>query len=132
MRKVSVHDHSCSGEVVERFEAHPEHQYEGRIGQIQTQDRSIKVTTDLVVSNKPEWKDVDDMLFRSLAAALREFRETFPYFKGPFKDEGYQVQRYDDQQQAHRDEAGKRRRNPALLGGVICPNVRAEGGLARG
>ena len=81
-------------EVVERFENHPEHQYEGRIGQIQTQDRSIKATTDLVVSNKPEWKDVDDMLFRSLAAALREFRETFPYFKGPFKDMGYQVQRY--------------------------------------
>lgn len=81
-------------EVVERFEAHPEHQHEGRIGQIQTKDRSIKVTTDLVVSNKEEWKDVDQMFFRSMAAALREFRETFPYFKGPFKDMGYQVQRY--------------------------------------
>ena len=31
-------------EVVERFEAHPEHQYEGRIGQIRTQDRSVKVS----------------------------------------------------------------------------------------
>lgn len=81
-------------EVVERFEAHPEHQHEGRIGQIRTKDRSIKVTTDLVVSDKEEWKDVDQMFFRSLAAALREFRETFPYFKGPFKDMGYQVQRY--------------------------------------
>ena len=81
-------------EVIDRFEAHPEHQHEGRIGQIQTKDRSIKVTTDLVVSNKEEWKDVDSMFFRSLAAALREFRETFPYFKGPFKDMGYQVQRY--------------------------------------
>jgi hypothetical protein len=81
-------------EVVERFETHPEHQYEGRIGQIQTKDRGIKVTTDLVVSNKEEWRDVDQMFFRSLAAALREFRETFPYFKGPFKDMGYQVQRY--------------------------------------
>jgi hypothetical protein len=47
-----------------------------------------------VVSNKPDWEDVDQMLFRSLAAALREFRETFPYFKGPFKDMGYQIQRY--------------------------------------
>jgi Rps23 Pro-64 3,4-dihydroxylase Tpa1-like proline 4-hydroxylase len=81
-------------EVIERFEAHPEHQYEGRIGQVQTKDRSVKVTTDLVVSNKEEWQDVDQMLFRSLAAALREFREAFPYFKGPFKDMGYQVQRY--------------------------------------
>lgn len=81
-------------EAVRRFEAHPEQQYEGRIGQVQAKDRSVKVTTDLVVSNNPEWQDVDEMLFRSLAAALREFRETFPYFKGPFKDMGYQIQRY--------------------------------------
>jgi hypothetical protein len=83
----------CDG-VVERFEAHPEQQYEGRIGQVQAKDRGIKQTTDLVVSNKPDWKDADEMFFRSLAAALREFRETFPYFKGPFKDMGYQIQRY--------------------------------------
>jgi predicted 2-oxoglutarate/Fe(II)-dependent dioxygenase YbiX len=81
-------------EVIERFEAHPEHQYSGRVGQLRTQDPGVKRTTDLVVSNKEEWKDVDDMFFRSLAAALREFRETFPYFKGTFKDMGYQVQRY--------------------------------------
>lgn len=81
-------------EVIERFEAHPEHQYRGRIGQLRTEVPEVKRTTDLVVSNKPEWKDVDQMFFRSLAAAIKEFRETFPYFKGPFKDEGYQVQRY--------------------------------------
>jgi hypothetical protein len=81
-------------EVVSRFESHPEQQHEGRIGQIQAKDRGVKATTDLVVSDKDDWKDVDQMFFRSLAAALREFRETFPYFKGPFKDMGYQVQRY--------------------------------------
>jgi len=81
-------------EVIDRFETHPEQQQEGRIGQTRSMDRSLKVTTDLVVSNKEDWKDVDQMFFRSLAAALREFRETFPYFKGPFKDLGYQVQRY--------------------------------------
>ncbi len=80
--------------VIERFEANPEHQYAGRIGQLRSEVASVKRTTDLVVSNKPEWKDVDQMFFRSLAAAIKEFRETFPYFKGPFKDEGYQVQRY--------------------------------------
>ncbi|MCG6861613.1 MAG: 2OG-Fe(II) oxygenase [Chromatiaceae bacterium] len=80
--------------VIDRFEAHPEQQHEGRIGQVQAKDPSVKSTTDLVVSNKADWKDVDQMFFRSLAAALREFRETFPYFKGPFKDMGYQVQRY--------------------------------------
>ena len=81
-------------EVIKRFEAHPEQQHEGRIGQIRARDRSVKITTDLVVSDKEDWKDVDQMFFRSLAAALREFRETFPYFKGPFRDMGYQVQRY--------------------------------------
>lgn len=80
--------------VIERFEANPEHQYAGRIGQLRTERPDIKRTTDLVVSNKPDWKDVDQMFFASLAAAVKEFREAFPYFKGPFKDEGYQVQRY--------------------------------------
>ncbi|MBK1648061.1 2OG-Fe(II) oxygenase [Rhabdochromatium marinum] len=81
-------------EMIARFEANPRQQYEGRIGQIQERDRAIKHTTDLVVSNKDDWKDADQMFFASLAAALREFRETFPYFKGPFKDMGYQIQRY--------------------------------------
>lgn len=81
-------------EMIARFEANPAQQYEGRIGQIQERDRAIKQTMDLVISNKDDWKDADEMFFRSLAAALREFRETFPYFKGPFKDMGYQIQRY--------------------------------------
>lgn len=85
---------SFCDEVIARFEANPQQQYAGRVGQLREQDTSIKQTMDLVVSNKPDWKDVDTMLFRSLVVAMREFRETFPYFKGPFKDLGYQVQRY--------------------------------------
>jgi len=81
-------------EVIERFEAHPEQQYAGRIGQLRVAEPGVKSTTDLVVSNKEDWKDVDRMFFRSLAVAMQEFRETFPYFKGPFKDIGYQIQRY--------------------------------------
>ncbi len=80
--------------VCARFEAQPHRQYAGRVGQLRTADPSVKRTTDLVVSNKPDWQDVDQEFFRSLAAAIKEFRGTFPYFKGPFKDEGYQVQRY--------------------------------------
>ena len=81
-------------DMIARFEAHENEQYEGRIGQTRHQDQSIKRTTDLVVSGKPHWKDVDNNLFRSLGLALKEFREAFPYFKGPFKDMGYQIQRY--------------------------------------
>ena len=41
-----------------------------------------------------DWKDVDQIFFRCMGAALAEIRETFPFFKGPFKDMGYQIQRY--------------------------------------
>jgi Rps23 Pro-64 3,4-dihydroxylase Tpa1-like proline 4-hydroxylase len=79
--------------MIERFETAKEEQYKGRIGQLAESDRSTKRSTDLVVSGKPHWQDMDRALFRSLALALREFRAAFPYFKGPFKDMGYAIQR---------------------------------------
>ena len=85
---------SLCRDIIARFEAHTDEQYPGRIGQTVNEDQSIKKTTDLVVSGKPHWADVDKRLFRSIGLALREFREAFPYFKGPFKDLGYGVQRY--------------------------------------
>lgn len=80
-------------EIMRRFEASKDEQYEGRIGQLMKQDRSIKKSTDLVISGKPHWKDIDQALFHSLGKAIVEFRETFPYFNGPFKDSGYAIQR---------------------------------------
>ena len=81
-------------EMIRRFEANEDEQYEGRVGQTVLKDRSIKHTTDLVTSGKEHWKDLDRELFRSLSSAIAEFRETFPFFKGPFKDIGYNLQRY--------------------------------------
>jgi Rps23 Pro-64 3,4-dihydroxylase Tpa1-like proline 4-hydroxylase len=80
-------------DMVRRFEAATDEQYQGRIGQVLTEDQNIKKSTDLVVSGKENWKDADHNLFYSLGLALKEFRETFPYFKGPFKDMGYAIQR---------------------------------------
>ncbi|MBI3563178.1 MAG: 2OG-Fe(II) oxygenase [Gammaproteobacteria bacterium] len=80
-------------QIITRFETHQDEHYLGRVGQRATQDRSIKKSTDLVVSGKPHWKDVDRALFQSLGQAIVEFRETFPYFKGKFKDLGYALQR---------------------------------------
>jgi hypothetical protein len=82
-------------EMLRRFEAKTDEQYAGRIGQTVLKDRSIKKSTDLVVSGKEHWKDIDRALFRSLSTAIHEFRETYPYFKGPFKDSGYAIQRTD-------------------------------------
>ena len=80
-------------EMIRRFEQHVDEQYEGRIGQTAGKDRSIKKSTDLVVSGKPHWQDIDRELFRSLGQANQEFRETYSFFKGPFKDSGYAIQR---------------------------------------
>ena len=82
-------------DILRRFEEAEEEQYPGRIGQLAQQDQGIKRSTDLVVSGKPHWADIDRELFGSLALALREFRVRFPYFRGRFKDMGYGVQRTD-------------------------------------
>ena len=82
-------------EIIRRFEANPAEQYPGRIGQTADFDESIKRSTDLVLSGKPHWQDLDRELFRSLSRALAEFKTYYPFFAGPFKDNGYAVQRTD-------------------------------------
>ena len=81
-------------EIITRFEANPDQQYQGRIGQQATQDQSVKRTTDLAASANKGWEDIDQILHRSLGLALREFQQRYPFFHGPFKDIGYNIQRY--------------------------------------
>ncbi|GMR06349.1 MAG: 2OG-Fe(II) oxygenase [Gammaproteobacteria bacterium] len=92
--KISALPADLCDEMILRFEASKEDQYPGRIGQTVSSNQSIKKTTDLVISGKPHWKDIDRALFHSLGKAVLEFREKFTYFKGPFKDMGYNLQRY--------------------------------------
>ena len=82
-------------EMIRRFEAHDDEQYPGRIGQTHDLKTDIKRSTDLVMSGKAHWKDLDTALFRSVSSVMRDFREMFPFFKGPFKDMGYAIQRTD-------------------------------------
>lgn len=82
-------------EMIDRFERQRDEQYPGRIGQGAAQDDAIKRSTDLVLSGKPHWRDLDRELFRSLNRALAEFRQTYRFFDGPFKDMGYALQRTD-------------------------------------
>ena len=42
-------------DMVARFEAHTDEQYQGRIGQTISEERTVKKTTDLVVSGKEHW-----------------------------------------------------------------------------
>jgi hypothetical protein len=88
-------------QVINRFEANPEHQYRGRVGQGAEQEFSIKQSTDLVVSGNDNWQDIDQIFFRSTALAVKVMREKFPFFHGPFKDVGYNVQRTEPGQFYH-------------------------------
>ena len=80
-------------QMIDRFEACADEQFVGRTGQIAVQNLAIKRSTDLLISGKQNWQDIDKALFNSLAAAMQEFRATFPYFAGKFKDLGYGMQR---------------------------------------
>ena len=80
-------------EVIQRFENAEDEQFEGRIGQLADRDSAIKKSTDLLVSGKPHWETADRTFFHALGLAVREFREQYPFFKGPFKDMGYGIQR---------------------------------------
>ena len=93
--------HNLCNEIISRFEADKEGQYQGRIGQTATKETQIKSSTDLVVSGKPAWKDIDNVLFQSLSDAIYEFRKTFTFFQGPFKDMGYALQRTEKEQYYH-------------------------------
>lgn len=83
---------SCD-DMVARFEACPDEHYAGRVGQTRSLDTGVKRSTDLVLSGKPQWRDVDKRLFGSLRNALHELRGRYPFFAGPFKDVGYAIQR---------------------------------------
>ena len=82
-------------EMVRRFEANVDHQYAGRIGQAGTEEASIKKTTDLRISGRPEWKDIDAVLVQSLSKHFSAAAQMFPFFAANrFKDLGYNMQRY--------------------------------------
>ena len=80
-------------EMVRRFEACAPEQYAGRVSHQAVLDPSVKRSTDLVMSGKSHWKDLDGALFRSLVSALDALAGRHPFFGGRFKDIGYALQR---------------------------------------
>ncbi|MFZ0255915.1 MAG: 2OG-Fe(II) oxygenase [Gammaproteobacteria bacterium] len=80
-------------EMIRRFETCTDQQYEGLIGQRQWKERAIKKSTDLTISGTAPWKDIDALLFASMARTMVAFRNRYPYFRGRFKDMGYVMQR---------------------------------------
>ncbi len=94
-KKDALPDFLCN-DMIARFEAQKEDQNAGIVGANRGENTQLKKTTDIYVSNKEHWKDVDNNLFRSFAMALQEFHTLYPYFSdmSRFKDMGYNLQRY--------------------------------------
>jgi len=82
----------CSN-IIERFESATDEQYQGRVGQTENENLQVKRSTDLIISGKLHWKDVDRSLFVSLASGIEFMRQNHVFFNGRFKDFGYAIQR---------------------------------------
>jgi len=81
-------------EMIRRFEAHPEQQVAGRIGQGEALATEVKRSTDLRISGREDWRDIDGILSRQLADMHRRMAGEFPFFAASrFKDIGYNLQR---------------------------------------
>jgi Rps23 Pro-64 3,4-dihydroxylase Tpa1-like proline 4-hydroxylase len=88
----ALSDSICAS-LIQQFEATPDEQYPGRVGQGEQENLEIKRSTDLVISGKAHWKEADRALFSSLAKALKEIQQQHTFFKGRFKDYGYAIQK---------------------------------------
>lgn len=80
-------------DMISRFENHPAEHYAGRVGQTEHMNVDVKRSTDLVISGKDHWKDIDRELFGSMGSAIKIIRELHPFFRGRFKDYGYAIQK---------------------------------------
>ncbi|MCK5811012.1 MAG: 2OG-Fe(II) oxygenase [Cocleimonas sp.] len=100
--KNALPDFLCD-DMVARFESNLDDQYKGRVGSERGANQSLKKTTDIAITGKPHWQDVNNNLFRSLSLALREFGEAYPYFSAMprFGDKGYNLQRYQADEYYH-------------------------------
>ena len=81
-------------EAIRRFEERSDQQMAGRIGQAGTEAPEVKRSTDLRISEREDWRDIDRTLAQQLVATFNEFAHEFPFFAAnSFKDIGYNLQR---------------------------------------
>lgn len=89
-------------EMIRRFETNGDQHYAGRVGQSGDEQTSIKKTTDLRISGRHDWKDIDAILMQSLSKHFSAAAREFPFFAANrFKDLGYNMQRYHEGEYYH-------------------------------
>jgi len=80
--------------MIERFESNSDQRYPGRIGQQAEQEDSIKRSTDLRISGREDWRDIDAILKQSLAHGLGLLSGLHPFFQAnKLHDVGYNMQK---------------------------------------
>lgn len=77
--------------VIDLFEA-DERKAPGLVGTFRELNKEVKTGTDLPISVFDEWKEIDGVFFKNLAACLEEIQKVIPWvvITGDF---GYQIQR---------------------------------------
>jgi len=81
-------------EAIRRFEASTDQQVAGRIGQAAEAVPEIKRSTDLRISGREDWRDIDRALSQQLVTTFNLFASELPFFAAnAFKDIGYNLQR---------------------------------------
>lgn len=99
---ISVFDNSLSPEIcqdiIRRFDADPS-KFDGGVGYgdgIMAVDHSLKKCTELFMTGNPDWKDIDDILFKEVNDKIHVLRELYPGLKRliDVNDEGYRVKKY--------------------------------------
>jgi len=81
-------------EAIRRFEACADQQAPGRIGQAGEIAPQVKRSTDLRISGREDWRDIDRILAQQLVSSFNAFALEFPFFAAnKFKDIGYNLQR---------------------------------------
>jgi len=80
--------------AIRRFEASADQQAPGRIGQAAELAPQVKRSTDLRISGREDWRDLDRILAQQLVSSFNAFALEFPFFAAnKFKDIGYNLQR---------------------------------------
>jgi hypothetical protein len=81
-------------EAIRRFESCTDQQAPGRIGQAGEIAPQVKRSTDLRISGREDWRDIDRLLAQQLVSTFNAFALEFPFFAAnKFKDIGYNLQR---------------------------------------
>ena len=75
----SLSEKECKN-MIARFEESKSDHYKGRVGQKFKENTDIKKSTDMVVSGKDNFKDIDELLFTSLSKALSTVKKQFDFF----------------------------------------------------